>query len=66
MDLLGFDPKDLARSAGNASKQLRRIMSVQPIQRASQAVIVEHLGVIPAPNRCSIGLLAKYCGTKYN
>src|SRR5439155_8098798 len=51
MDLLGFDPKDLSCSAGNASKQLRRIVSVQPIQRASQAVIVEHLGVDPCPQQ---------------
>ena len=48
MDLLGFDPKDLARSAGNASKQLRRIVRVQPIQRTPQTVIIEHFGTDPS------------------
>jgi len=35
MDLLSFDPKELSCSVDNTSKQLRRIVRVQPIQRTS-------------------------------
>jgi hypothetical protein len=47
MDLLDYNSKDLVRSVGDASTKLFGIMLVQPIQRASQVVIVEHLGVNP-------------------
>src|ERR1700730_18897468 len=43
MDLIGLHPEDLSCLARNASKQLGGIMGVQPIQRASQAIIIEHL-----------------------
>src|SRR6266566_4240993 len=58
MDLLGFDSKDLARSTGNTSKQLGGIVRVQPIQGASQAVIVEHLSTDP----CSQQMLDGFVG----
>jgi hypothetical protein len=37
------DPEPLACLAGNPRKQRRRIVRVEPIQRPSQAVVMEHL-----------------------
>ncbi len=42
MHLLGCDAKNLAGATGNAGKQLRDSVSVQPVQRAPQTVIIEH------------------------
>ena len=49
MHLLGFDPKDLSCSAGNASKQLGRIVRVQPIQRRPRQSSLSISALIPAP-----------------
>jgi len=51
VDLLGLDAKDLAGTAGNPGKQLGQIVGVQPLQRAPQAVIVEHLSSHAWSNR---------------
>ena len=59
-------PKALARLPGDPRKQRGGIMSVQPIQGASQAVVMQELGGDPGPNRCSTGLVAKNCETRYN
>src|SRR5215471_18701274 len=58
MDLLGLDPKDLSRPACNAGKELCGIVCVQPIQRTSQAVIVEHFSADP----CSQQVLDRFVG----
>ncbi len=44
MHLLSLDAKDLPRLGRDPSKQLGQIVGVQPVQRAPQAVIIEHLG----------------------
>ena len=44
MHLFGLDAKDPPRLGRDSGKQLGQIVGVQPVQRAPQAVIVEHLG----------------------
>ena len=44
MHLLGLDAKDPLRLGRDPGKRLGQIVGVQPVQRAPQAVIIEHLG----------------------
>src|SRR5260370_14368963 len=48
MHLTSCDTKDLPRFAGDPGKQFRRVVSVQPIQGATQTVVIEHFGLDPS------------------
>jgi hypothetical protein len=54
--------EDLSCSIGYPSKQLRRIVDVQPIQGAPQTVIVEHVSCDPGPQQVVDGLVGVECG----
>ena len=45
MHLAGTHAKDLSRLGGDASKQLRGIMRVEPVQCPTQTIIVEVCGL---------------------
>src|SRR5581483_9836917 len=47
MYLFRFDPEALTRLEGQSRKQGRHIMLVEPIQRSSQTIIIEHIGSDP-------------------
>ncbi len=44
MHLPGADPEPLAGLARNPRTERRRVMGIQPVQRPSQAVVMQHLG----------------------
>lgn len=48
MDVRGGYPKALASAGGNACQEPGRVVGGEPIQRASQALIVEHLCCDPS------------------
>jgi len=60
------DAKDLTRLHGNACEQLRGIVSVQPFERSSQAVIVEIIGLDAWTQQMLNRFVGENCGTRYN
>src|SRR5215472_9469604 len=59
MDLTRADAKDLTSLRRNACKQLRRVVSVEPVQSASQAIIVEIIGLDPLTKQMFNRLVGK-------
>ena len=65
MDLARGNPKPLACLSGDPREQSGGVMVMQPVQGPPKQSSCDMSAVMPAPSRCSTGLVAKNCATRY-
>ncbi len=59
MDLSCRDAKDLPCPTRYPGKQFGRVVRIQPIQRATQTVIIEHVSADPWPQQVFDGFVGE-------